>query len=1138
MDEGDGPSTGDLEGSVWAPGDTADDGLPAATPVSPAAPWEPLEGGRFGEPLIGGTDEAPAEDAANQPAIYDNEPTESAVNPAADATDPTQAPAVAGRSMAARGAPVPPERNITSPGLGSLPYFQFQDFSLSDHTVARVNLGNGNLVVTANDESLSGPGIQLRADRFYNGLSLNEGSFGGGWSSSMITNDVGLYINPDTLSATFTGPSGFTAFFKKENGAYTPPPGFNAALTKDATTGADLGIYTITYNKSGEKLRFTPTGYLISDKDRNNQGVTYVYDTAGHIVSATQDSGRSLTVDYTNDANQYVGRMTDSAGRVTTFIRDANRRLQTVTAADGTQTTYTYDNSDRLTSITVPGSPNNTTTSFDYDSTNRVTKVNQQSTSPTWGARADVVTDFDYSFSPTRTTNVTDADDNVAVYNLDNQGRVTSTVDGRGDTRAQDWNANSDIQTTTSAFASGTAGGQTTIAYDSLGNATSVAMPTGAGTAAQYARGTTDCPGAATGTAFQVQCSSDASGSKKAFDYDTNGNPTKTTDVTGGGTGTVTQQYTYSAVGAAGTCAPFNGLICTATNGNGAVTTYSYDSHGNLTQIAQPAPLGAVTNSYDALGRVTQTIDGNGYTTIYSYDVDDRLLKTQFNNGDQTFNAYYPSGAKQYVWDKTIHKISYEYDTLGHTTKQNTYNDSGQPVDVVTYKYTDNGNLTEYTDSQGLVKYGYDAANNTTSITEPGGTCTTGTTAPAAGSGCIKLDYYPGGVEKSRTFPGGAKQVTAIDRSSRTTDITATPAGSSTPVVQIKYDYTAVPGSTAPADDRTTVQHQTAVKQEGITANAVTSYAYDSRNHLTAATEMEGATQSAKWSYQYDNAGNRTKYTRSGTSGASTSTANVTYNAANEITATSQDTTNWGYDAAGNQTQSGTTGVTSSYNNRGAVMRIGGQNIASYGAGNTTTLQRGNNTFLTTEFGVATQTVGTNATVAYTRTSDGNAASRRTSAGSTYYVTDRLGSVVGLFDTAGVYKGGYSYTPYGEARRTATTAEATSNALRYIGGLWDPTANLYKLGARYYDPNLGRFTQADPSGQEANPYAYAGCNPINGKDSTGLISEACGVAIAGEIFSIVGIEAALFVGGAASIASGGALTPLAAIGLGAGFGGL
>ncbi|MFF7360761.1 RHS repeat-associated core domain-containing protein, partial [Streptomyces sp. NPDC008125] len=55
------------------------------------------------------------------------------------------------------------------------------------------------------------------------------------------------------------------------------------------------------------------------------------------------------------------------------------------------------------------------------------------------------------------------------------------------------------------------------------------------------------------------------------------------------------------------------------------------------------------------------------------------------------------------------------------------------------------------------------------------------------------------------------------------------------------------------------------------------------------------------------------------------------------------------------------------------------------------------------------------------------------------------------------------------------------------GAYTDPTG-LYKMGARYYDPTLGRFTQPDPSGQETNPYLYAEGDPINRTDPSGLYS--------------------------------------------------
>ncbi|MET8658420.1 RHS repeat-associated core domain-containing protein [Streptomyces griseus] len=44
----------------------------------------------------------------------------------------------------------------------------------------------------------------------------------------------------------------------------------------------------------------------------------------------------------------------------------------------------------------------------------------------------------------------------------------------------------------------------------------------------------------------------------------------------------------------------------------------------------------------------------------------------------------------------------------------------------------------------------------------------------------------------------------------------------------------------------------------------------------------------------------------------------------------------------------------------------------------------------------------------------------------------------------------------------------------------------HHFAARYYDPNIGRFTTPDPSGQEQNPYLYAACDPVNKIDLTGL----------------------------------------------------
>jgi uncharacterized protein RhaS with RHS repeats len=46
---------------------------------------------------------------------------------------------------------------------------------------------------------------------------------------------------------------------------------------------------------------------------------------------------------------------------------------------------------------------------------------------------------------------------------------------------------------------------------------------------------------------------------------------------------------------------------------------------------------------------------------------------------------------------------------------------------------------------------------------------------------------------------------------------------------------------------------------------------------------------------------------------------------------------------------------------------------------------------------------------------------------------------------------------------------------------------LLQLGFRFYDPEIGRFTQLDPIKDGLNWYAYCGGNPISAVDPTGLV---------------------------------------------------
>lgn len=116
----------------------------------------------------------------------------------------------------------------------------------------------------------------------------------------------------------------------------------------------------------------------------------------------------------------------------------------------------------------------------------------------------------------------------------------------------------------------------------------------------------------------------------------------------------------------------------------------------------------------------------------------------------------------------------------------------------------------------------------------------------------------------------------------------------------------------------------------------------------------------------------------------------------------------------------------------------------------------------------------------------------------TYYVPDALGSPIAAMDEQGNVKWRKHYRPYGE--EIEQDAASVDNSIGYTGHAHDRNTGLTYMGARYYDPVIGRFMGMDPVGfNEASPvsmnrYAYANNNPYmfvdpDGKESLRLSIE-------------------------------------------------
>ncbi len=84
--------------------------------------------------------------------------------------------------------------------------------------------------------------------------------------------------------------------------------------------------------------------------------------------------------------------------------------------------------------------------------------------------------------------------------------------------------------------------------------------------------------------------------------------------------------------------------------------------------------------------------------------------------------------------------------------------------------------------------------------------------------------------------------------------------------------------------------------------------------------------------------------------------------------------------------------------------------------------------------------------------------SKRATVGTYYYL---LGSVLKVVDSSGTVKNSYYYDPYGNS---LNKSEIVTHPWQFASGYFDANTGLYKFGTRYYDPQLGRWTQKDPVG--------------------------------------------------------------------------
>ncbi|MEU1049405.1 RHS repeat-associated core domain-containing protein [Streptomyces sp. NPDC005897] len=920
-------------------------------------------------------------------------------------------------------------------GQGEVPWHQIVDTRLNDALVARVNVSNGNLMLAATDFDIAGVGQKLQLTRTYNSLEAPWGKVSQRWWQAY---ERYLQVNDGEVDV-FDATGNLLRFTAKPDGTYTTPAGYSKDLKKNAD-----GTYTLTDRKSGTKDTYNEHGTLTKVTDKNDGTITvYQHDEGsehtGFKLTETR-SGRWIDLVKTYP-NQWQAK--DHTGRTAVLDLDASGNLAKVTDTDGKATTYEYDSSRRVTKVTTP---EGTVTLFTYDSHNRVTSM-QRATESTTGGHTGPTWRYDYSAatpSAAGTTTVTDPDGDETIHTHNADGEVTKVTDPLGHSRHSTYK-NHLSQTAIDAMgtgADGTGGNTTTYGWDGRNNALSQKLPMGA---------------TASVTAYQTVAGTDlpndfttADGRKDSFKYDANGN---TMSVTTSGTAGGTREYTYNE--ATPKCGGFEGQRCTAEDGNGKVTSFTYDDQGNLWKVKPPAPLGETTNTYDALGRVETVTDGRGIKTVYDYDNRDRVREVSSTNSTVTYT--YDGDGNVKTRTDASGTTTWEYDKLNRE-KRRTLQNGTQTV----LAYTPGGDVDYYTDPTGKTDYTWDAAGRLDYLTAPDGKKT-------------DFDYNNNDKRTKTVYPGGATQAVTIDKNGRPEKVKTT-SGTQT-FIDLTYSYKNTAGK-----DTTKIRTRT-----DNTTKYTTTYTYDSQDRLSYALEADSAgTRKASWLYCWDDAGNLKS--QDGSKNTCPGSTTYTYNDASQLSGKNGSTAGWSYDKLGNETAAADntprTGETWTDYSQLAGITAGGKSyeLVHAGTSNAERTKLGSTWFHHTALGLASTT--TNGTdTGFIREPAGTLNSMTTGGKSYYYLTDATGNVLGLTDSTGKRTHTYAYGPTGLPR--TTPSEAVPQPYRYAGSYADPTG-LYKMGHRYYDPTLGRFTQPDPSGQEENPYLYAEGDPVNRTDPTGL----------------------------------------------------
>ncbi|MEZ0108985.1 RHS repeat-associated protein [Catenulispora sp. EB89] len=928
------------------------------------------------------------------------------------------------------------------------------------------------------------------------------------------------------------------------------------AFTWDGASGgtAPTKGEATTSEQASASANGVATAYLVAARTSyDGYGRTHVVT---RTPNSTAPGGASLAQTTTTTYTPATGALPTTVSTQTQVTAGTTPTYQTVTTtmdagralpvekidAAGLKTDLTYDPMGRLTAVWEPNESKAAS-----QSANLTYSYAMSNTGPTVITTNKLLDNGTYAASET----LYDAMDRVRQTQSAGENNTTTVVDTQYDSHGWTVLTNNGYSVSGAPAAALISVAQnslpdTTITdHDGMGRADLVsnehdgATPAGATTTTVYTGDTTTTVPRTGGVV--TRSVTDARGQQTELDQYTTAPTVAGSAAAGytatGGTPSATK-YTYTP----------DGKQSGITGPDGSAWSFAYDQLGRKTQQSDP-DAGTVKYGYDDAGDLVSSTDARGIELDYTYDLLDRKLTETDKHlggfqvagwvydtlqvGKLTSSTSYVQGV---TGDYTIAATGYT--SLGRSTGTKVTlpaSEAPLPTSYTTsFSYSTNDQaLTGQVDPRTMgmagenITYGRDALGNPTSTTSSAGTYVSGT---------VYTDYAePSQVTYGPSTNPAWATYTYDDQTRRLTDLLVSRTQAPGPAVDdtsYTYDESGNPLS------ETDKQSET-----GQTVTDTQCFTYDALDRLTQAWTAAGTCPAegtnptsatvasgtgAYWqTYGYDAISNRTSETDHAVNGATadtttgytdscTGTAAQCPNGTQPHTLTKTSTTGpagsgstaFGYDALGDLTsRTPSTGAAQSlvWDDEGRLSSATqGTSVTKYvyDADGNELLRRdpGQTTLFAGDTQIVVNTsVTPNVLLGAIRTyttggTPGTAVAIRSSlpgGGLDYLFTDPHDTATLLIDATTQAASRKEYTPFGQLR--ATTGATWIDPSRGFLGKAVATATGYTdVGARKYDPVLGRFISADPVLETASPqqlggYAYCGDNPVTNSDPSGLM---------------------------------------------------